>query len=239
MASYHLLWLDEPTNHLDMEGKRELAAALAAFDGGFILVSHDRELIEHSCNRFGQSATGACRNCPMLKARIEICSHLVLPRRLSRFRLHRTTPAFSPQAVTLRHSGSGGVSWRRYWRQKSHANRNIRSRNDRNSGGKKCGDWNRSLGFKAYVTGAVRSSAAASGWPYAGTGLVPLGAVCRQYPAIPHPLHFLLERMADIEKLECPFLVDRCRLRVAGRWPAEFGCGFNTSMPALAVSFLQ
>ena len=46
MASYHLLWLDEPTNHLDMEGKRELAAALAAFDGGFILVSHDRELIE-------------------------------------------------------------------------------------------------------------------------------------------------------------------------------------------------
>jgi heme-transporting ATPase len=52
MASYHLLWLDEPTNHLDMEGKRELGAALAAFDGGFILVSHDRELIEHSCNRF-------------------------------------------------------------------------------------------------------------------------------------------------------------------------------------------
>ncbi|SDG08577.1 ATP-binding cassette domain-containing protein [Paraburkholderia phenazinium] len=52
MASYHLLWLDEPTNHLDMEGKRELGAALAAFEGGFILVSHDRELIEGTCNRF-------------------------------------------------------------------------------------------------------------------------------------------------------------------------------------------
>lgn len=52
LVSYHLLWLDEPTNHLDMEGKRELAAALAAFAGGVILVSHDRELIEHSCNRF-------------------------------------------------------------------------------------------------------------------------------------------------------------------------------------------
>ncbi|WP_336297812.1 hypothetical protein PPH94_033970 [Burkholderia cepacia] len=64
MASYHLLWLDEPTNHLDMEGKRELAAALAAFDGGFILVSHDRELIEHSCNRFWAIHNGRLQELP-------------------------------------------------------------------------------------------------------------------------------------------------------------------------------
>ncbi|OXJ08556.1 ABC-F family ATP-binding cassette domain-containing protein [Burkholderia sp. AU6039] len=64
MASYHLLWLDEPTNHLDMEGKRELAAALAAFDGGFILVSHDRELIEHSCNRFWAIRNGRLQELP-------------------------------------------------------------------------------------------------------------------------------------------------------------------------------
>lgn len=52
LASHHLLWLDEPSNHLDLEGKEELAEALAQFAGGVLLISHDRELIERSCNRF-------------------------------------------------------------------------------------------------------------------------------------------------------------------------------------------
>ena len=52
LASHHLLWLDEPTNHLDLAGKEELAEALNAFPGGVLLVSHDRDLIERSCNRF-------------------------------------------------------------------------------------------------------------------------------------------------------------------------------------------
>lgn len=52
MASYHLLLLDEPTNHLDLQGKRELAEALTNFAGGCLVVSHDRDLIEHGCNRF-------------------------------------------------------------------------------------------------------------------------------------------------------------------------------------------
>ncbi|MCX4162753.1 MULTISPECIES: ABC-F family ATP-binding cassette domain-containing protein [Paraburkholderia] len=64
MASYHLWWLDEPTNHLDMEGKHELADALAEFAGGFILVSHDRELIEHSCNRFWAIHNGRLQEWP-------------------------------------------------------------------------------------------------------------------------------------------------------------------------------
>ncbi|MBI3729440.1 MAG: ABC-F family ATP-binding cassette domain-containing protein [Burkholderiales bacterium] len=52
LASYHLLFLDEPTNHLDMQGKQELTEALAGFTGGFLLVSHDRDLIEQSCQEF-------------------------------------------------------------------------------------------------------------------------------------------------------------------------------------------
>lgn len=52
MASYHLLFLDEPTNHLDMQGKQELTEALSGFAGGFLLVSHDRDLIEQSCQEF-------------------------------------------------------------------------------------------------------------------------------------------------------------------------------------------
>ncbi|MFA0014344.1 ABC-F family ATP-binding cassette domain-containing protein [Vibrio lentus] len=52
LAKYHFLLLDEPTNHLDIEGKEELAHCLTRFEGGLLLVSHDRELIESSCNRF-------------------------------------------------------------------------------------------------------------------------------------------------------------------------------------------
>jgi ATPase subunit of ABC transporter with duplicated ATPase domains len=52
LANHSLLLLDEPTNHLDMEGKEELAETLRQFDGAVILVTHDRMLIENSCNRF-------------------------------------------------------------------------------------------------------------------------------------------------------------------------------------------
>ncbi|WP_438869441.1 ABC-F family ATP-binding cassette domain-containing protein [Pseudomonas sp. L1(2025)] len=52
LANYSLLLLDEPTNHLDMEGKEELAQTLKMFSGAVLLVSHDRTLIEQSCNRF-------------------------------------------------------------------------------------------------------------------------------------------------------------------------------------------
>lgn len=58
LASYHLLLLDEPSNHLDMQGKAELGQALRGFEGGCLLVSHDRDLIETACNRFWVVADG-------------------------------------------------------------------------------------------------------------------------------------------------------------------------------------
>ncbi|WP_374334568.1 ATP-binding cassette domain-containing protein [Leeia sp.] len=52
LGSHHLLLLDEPSNHLDLEGKEALAEQLNQFSGALLLVSHDRALIEASCNRF-------------------------------------------------------------------------------------------------------------------------------------------------------------------------------------------
>ena len=41
-----MLVLDEPTNHLDLPAIEQLEAALEAFDGTVVLVTHDRSLLE-------------------------------------------------------------------------------------------------------------------------------------------------------------------------------------------------
>jgi ATP-binding cassette subfamily F protein 3 len=47
----NFLVVDEPTNHLDMESREALEAALEAFPGTILLVSHDRALLDAVAER--------------------------------------------------------------------------------------------------------------------------------------------------------------------------------------------
>ncbi|WDU47254.1 ATP-binding cassette domain-containing protein [Taylorella equigenitalis] len=48
----NLLILDEPSNHLDIVTREALAEALAQFDGSMLLVSHDRQLLKSTVDKF-------------------------------------------------------------------------------------------------------------------------------------------------------------------------------------------
>lgn len=54
----NLLLLDEPTNHLDLEMRHALTLALQDYEGGVILVSHDRALLRATCDEFILVANG-------------------------------------------------------------------------------------------------------------------------------------------------------------------------------------
>jgi ATP-binding cassette subfamily F protein 3 len=54
----NLLLLDEPTNHLDLEMRQALALALQDYEGGVVMVSHDRHLLRTVIDEFYIVADG-------------------------------------------------------------------------------------------------------------------------------------------------------------------------------------
>jgi ATP-binding cassette subfamily F protein 3 len=58
----NLLLLDEPTNHLDLEMRHALTLALQDYEGGVILVSHDRALLRATCDQFVLVANGQAKS---------------------------------------------------------------------------------------------------------------------------------------------------------------------------------
>ena len=54
----NLLLLDEPTNHLDLEMREALNLALQEYDGGVVLVSHDRHLLRTTADELWLVADG-------------------------------------------------------------------------------------------------------------------------------------------------------------------------------------
>ncbi|MEQ9315780.1 MAG: ABC-F family ATP-binding cassette domain-containing protein [Henriciella sp.] len=54
----HMIILDEPTNHLDVDSREALVMAINEYDGAFILISHDRHLVETCADRLWLVADG-------------------------------------------------------------------------------------------------------------------------------------------------------------------------------------
>jgi len=81
----HVLLLDEPSNHLDLLTVVALAEALRAFQGGLLLVSHDRRLIKEVCPETHQQylldggvlkrTDGLSRFMRSIKASIKVDAH--------------------------------------------------------------------------------------------------------------------------------------------------------------------
>jgi ATP-binding cassette subfamily F protein 3 len=57
----HIMLMDEPTNHLDVDAREALIAALNAYEGAVILVSHDPHLVELVADTLWVVEDGTCK----------------------------------------------------------------------------------------------------------------------------------------------------------------------------------
>ena len=98
----NFLVLDEPTNHLDLESREALEAALEAFPGTLLLVSHDRALLDAVAERTLAVEEGTLRGydggwADYVRRREELAETVTpAPERKERPRRRRATAA--PQA---------------------------------------------------------------------------------------------------------------------------------------------
>jgi len=60
-GSPHLIILDEPTNYLDRDSLAALAGAIKEFDGGVLIISHNRDFVEHVCKTLWIMSDGRLR----------------------------------------------------------------------------------------------------------------------------------------------------------------------------------
>ncbi|HYX89461.1 MAG TPA: ABC-F family ATP-binding cassette domain-containing protein [Gaiellaceae bacterium] len=93
----NLLVLDEPTNHLDLESREALEAALDAFPGTVLLVSHDRALLDAVAPRLLAIEDGTVRSCDggwaeLARRRSEPAEPKATPERPRRERPRRPAP---------------------------------------------------------------------------------------------------------------------------------------------------
>jgi ATP-binding cassette subfamily F protein 3 len=59
-----LVLLDEPSNYLDLEARQWLEGYLRSYHGGFLLVAHDRTLMDRTCDRVAEIYRGKLRTYP-------------------------------------------------------------------------------------------------------------------------------------------------------------------------------
>jgi len=56
-----MMILDEPTNHLDIDSRDALVHALNDYEGAVLIISHDRHLIESTCDTLWIAENGTIR----------------------------------------------------------------------------------------------------------------------------------------------------------------------------------
>jgi ATP-binding cassette subfamily F protein 3 len=61
LVPHNLLVFDEPTNHLDIPAREVLERALAEYDGTLLVISHDRDFLDHVTEKTLWVADGAAR----------------------------------------------------------------------------------------------------------------------------------------------------------------------------------
>ena len=114
----NFLVLDEPTNHLDLESREALEAALEAFPGTVLLVSHDRALLDAVAERTAAVEDGTLRFydggwADYVARREELAARAAAAETPVRSRSRSREASQGEAAARRRAQGKRGTGWRR------------------------------------------------------------------------------------------------------------------------------